>query len=381
MKVLHINSYGIFNPLFNNFYRKQKEKNIQLTVYGFAPNGAQHAALKVPDDLKKEVIYDFNCRKYLRYIFLWKHRIVYKAVKRTIPCLQKFSIVHAHSLFSNGYLSWRLKKEFGIPYVVAVRNTDVNVFFRYMFPLRWLGIRIMREAAQIIFLSAAYQEKVLMQYVPTKYREECRSKSEIIPNGIDPFWLGGTKRLKKPHNRTINIVCAGSIDSNKNQAAAIEACKKLQKQGYDVRFTMVGKIGSQKYFDSLDKAPFVKYLPPQSKENLLELYRTMDIFLMPSIHETFGLVYAEAMSQGIPVIYTCGQGFDSQFEEGTVGYHVDCFDADDIAQKVLKIFENYEEISRRCTELSTKFDWAIIANEYFQIYQNISSKTERMQSV
>ena len=44
---------------------------------------------------------------------------------------------------------------------------------------------------------------------------------------------------------------------------------------------------------------------------------------MTSLGESFGLTYAEAMSQGVPVIYSKGQGFDGQFKEGVVGYHVD----------------------------------------------------------
>lgn len=40
---------------------------------------------------------------------------------------------------------------------------------------------------------------------------------------------------------------------------------------------------------------------------------------MPSHKETFGLVYAEAMSQGLPIIYTKNQGFDGQFPDGYVG--------------------------------------------------------------
>jgi len=64
---------------------------------------------------------------------------------------------------------------------------------------------------------------------------------------------------------------------------------------------------------------------------------------MPSITETFGLVYAEALSQGLPVLYTRGQGFDRQFEEGEVGYAVDCFD-DRMHKKQLlcgPVFENF----------------------------------------
>ena len=44
-------------------------------------------------------------------------------------------------------------------------------------------------------------------------------------------------------------------------------------------------------------------------------------FCLPSHAETFGLVYVEAMSQGLPIIYE-GQGFDKQFQDG----EVDCIE-------------------------------------------------------
>jgi glycosyltransferase involved in cell wall biosynthesis len=58
------------------------------------------------------------------------------------------------------------------------------------------------------------------------------------------------------------------------------------------------------------------------KEKLLNNYRNSDIFIMPSYNETFGLVYIEAMSQGLPIIYTQNEGVDGYFKEGSVGYSV-----------------------------------------------------------
>src|SRR5690606_22696545 len=101
-------------------------------------------------------------------------------------------------------------------------------------------------------------------------------------------------------------------------------------------------------FKRLVKYNFITYHKPCSKEKLLELYRANDILVMPSKTETFGLVYAEAMSQGLPVIYSKGQGFDGQFKEGLIGYHVDCFDPVNIASSILKIVNNYEEMSSNC---------------------------------
>ena len=40
-----------------------------------------------------------------------------------------------------------------------------------------------------------------------------------------------------------------------------------------------------------------------------------DVFAMVSHHETFGLVYIEALSQGLPVLFTQGQGIDGTFSE------------------------------------------------------------------
>ena len=46
----------------------------------------------------------------------------------------------------------------------------------------------------------------------------------------------------------------------------------------------------------------------ENKSELLGIYRSSSIFIMPSTGETFGLVYIEALSQSLPVIYTKGDG-------------------------------------------------------------------------
>jgi len=79
-------------------------------------------------------------------------------------------------------------------------------------------------------------------------------------------------------------------------------------------------------------------------------------------------VYAEAMSQGLPIIYTRGQGFDGQFKEGEVGYSVQYNSAEEISDRVKDILNNYETISKNCIEKVDKFDWDKIAKEYLSIY-------------
>ena len=120
--------------------------------------------------------------------------------------------------------------------------------------------------------------------------------------------------------------------------------------------------------------PFVKYLGCLEKENLITVYRKADIFIMPSLTESFGLSYVEAMTQGLPVIYTRNQGFDGQFAEGMVGFHVNPKDIEDIYSKILMILLNYAEISNNCLVESDKYNWDVIADKYIDIYHNILSK-------
>ena len=63
-----------------------------------------------------------------------------------------------------------------------------------------------------------------------------------------------------------------------------------------------------------------------------------DIFVMPSVTELL-LVYAEAMSQGLPVIYTRGQGFDGQFEEEKLAIRL-IARIREISMKIIDIINN-----------------------------------------
>ena len=90
---------------------------------------------------------------------------------------------------------------------------------------------------------------------------------------------------------------------------------------------------------------------------------------MPSLTETFGRVYAEAMSQGVPIIYTRGQGFDGFFPEGEVGFSVDPHDPEEIADRVEDIVNDYNVMSCNCLRNCRLFDWNIIAENLIDLYR------------
>jgi glycosyltransferase involved in cell wall biosynthesis len=366
MEILHINSYYSCSSFYKNLYDKQKDNGLDIDVYVPVPEAYNTENL----NLGEYTVISKNHGKYERLIFHIKHRKIYNDIVKTYD-ISKFSLLHAHSLFSNGYIAYKLKKEYNIPYIVAVRSTDVNLFFKYMIGLRKLGIEIMKEADKAIFLSKTYRAFVIEKYIPNKLKKEIFNKSEIIPNGVDDFWLqnkGMPKTLSE--QKKINVLTVGDLSKRKNQLTTIKTTKLLQEKGYKIKYTVVGKIKNKKIYQQIKHEPYVQYIPYTPKEKLLDIYRKNDIFIMPSLTETFGLVYAEAMSQGLPVIYTRGQGFDGHFNEGEIGYSVNCMDEKDILEKILGIVNNYNVISKNAISRVDKFNWNLICDKYDDIYKN-----------
>ena len=96
---------------------------------------------------------------------------------------------------------------------------------------------------------------------------------------------------------------------------------------------------------------------------------------MTSLFETFGLVYAEAISQGLPVIYSEGQGFDRQFKEGVVGYHVPPGDVKKIKSAIMEVIKNYNCLHSNCLKRAEKFSWERICGVYYKIYDELTKNT------
>ncbi len=370
MKILQICSYYGLSKLYTELNLALQRQGADTTFY--VPT-RQEKEIHPPE---QNVVESVCFRNIDRYFFHWKHhKILCDLYTHLDP--NEYSLAHAHSLFSNGYIAYRLKKKIGLPYIVAVRNTDINIFFRKMPHLRSLGIRILREAETVVFLSEAYLEQLLSTYIPPSYRDDLRKKSCVIPNGINAYWLDHKCMDKRPPDgKTIRVVFAGTIDKNKNLTATIKACQILREQGYAITYTAVGNILDQAVHKQLEEQPFAQYIPALNKEELVQLYKENDVFVMPSVTETFGLVYAEAMTQGLPVVYTRGQGFDHQFEEGAVGYSVDCGNPQEIADRILDCIGRYEEISSNCVSLCDKFNWDTIAQQYLELYSRIAGCAE-----
>ena len=365
MKILQISNDYYSTKLYRILFEKLLKLGIENDIYVFASNKHENK------EKEENIVFQKCYSEFMRGIYPLKQWLIFKNFCKNFKDIRRYNLVHAHTVFSNGDIAYRIYKKYNIPYIVAVRNTDLNVFFKYMIHLRKHGVEILENAERIIFLSPEYQKKCIEKYIPTDKQKLILKKSLVITNGIDDFWFEKVVENKKIDNSIIRVVYAGSIDSNKNTITTIKSCKYLVEKGYRVKFTVIGKIVDT---SQLTKDDFVEHIDFCNKEKLIEYYRKNDIFVMPSKTETFGLVYAEALTQGLPVIYTKGEGFDGQIEEGKVGYNVKYDDYIDIAEKIVKIFNNYNYYTQNIKYYLPKFNWENISEEYFKIYSEVLKK-------
>lgn len=362
MKVMLISNDYLNSTIYPNLHKHLMTNEINSMMIVPSNKNANNI-------IDEKSVIQLKCFNHIdRYFFHFKQNKILKELKKQVEN-NRPDVLHSQFLFSGGYVSMKIKKEFNIPYVVTVQNTDVNVFLKKMIHLRKIGVEVMMNADKIIFISKAYREQVKNKYVPQKYHDKFLEKSIIIPFGADRFWLENSYKAKKlsPRNN-IHLITVGVINQNKNHLTVAKAAEELIKRGYNVEYTVIGSVKDVKVFKELSKYGFVNYIEKVPKEELINYYRKSDILVLPSISESFGLVYVEAISQGLPIIYTRGQGFDKQFNEGIVGFSVNCFDVQDISNKIINIVDNYIEISNKCVISCNKFDWDNIVKNYVEIY-------------
>lgn len=373
MRVFHINGNYIYSSVHRAMIQHMDGAGIEDHVFVPVYEGTNERR-----DLGRNVCVRECFRRWDRLWFGYKQNKILRAAREAVADQPPFDLIHAYTLFTDGNCAMRLARQLKVPYVVAVRNTDVSVFFKYMAHLRGKGIEIMEGASAVFFLSSAYRDFVVSQYVPQGKREAILAKTFLIPNGIDDFWFENqfdrstaTDVRRIEAEKRADVLYVGEINENKNLLLTARAIQQLNEKDWQIRYRAVGKVSDAGILEKLQQYDFFYHVPSKPKEELLAEYRKADMFVMPSHTETFGLTYAEAMTQGLPVIYTRGQGFDGQFPEGTVGYSVDSRDAGELAEDIVKICERHAQLSKNCIEKVQKFRWREIVESYRLIYSRI----------
>jgi glycosyltransferase involved in cell wall biosynthesis len=85
---------------------------------------------------------------------------------------------------------------------------------------------------------------------------------------------------------------------------------------------------------------YIRWFGALPQEEVFGLYTAMDVFVMPSLYEGFGLAAAEAMAVGLPVVGTRIEGLTEVIEDGLTGFLVPPADKRALAERIAYLLNN-----------------------------------------
>ena len=213
---------------------------------------------------------------------------------------------------------------------------------------------------------------------------------EYLPNGvdIDRFSEATAKDFRAvysiPSDRLL-LLCVSRIDYQKNQRILVDMTRQLLERHENPHLVLIGPVSSQQYCEQLwrdiaeyelnDRVTIIRGLN-SGDPMLTAAYKSTDYFILPSIHEPFGIVILEAWAAGVPVICSGAGGLKRLVAEGGTGLFFNDFSCDDLINKFY-VLKNNPEL-RRCIvenaleEVRKKYSWDIITQHLLEFYEDIA---------
>ena len=117
------------SKVHSNLYKELENQAVSQTIFSpirrISERGKNKFEFRCQDS---KVIYSDLQKKYHRLFFHLKSNFLYNSLLRQINP-SDYTITHASTLFTDGSISYKLYKKYNIPYIVAVRSTDLSIFF------------------------------------------------------------------------------------------------------------------------------------------------------------------------------------------------------------------------------------------------------------
>lgn len=373
MKILLINNGFCDSKVHSNLAKEVDKHGLTQTVY-CPVREESHIGKFQFEGFNINFVYSFCIKSWYKFAYHYKIWKLYRDMKSKID-LSRYDIVHAPQLFSDGGLALKMYKDYGVPYVTTVRNTDLNSYIRLLKHTYPVGREILLNANKIYFISAGIKKQFEESKFVKPILERVKDKFVLQPNGVEDYWLKHITHAKRGGH---NILYIGDFSDNKNVCRLGDAVIQLREyHGFeDVKLIIVGggKEDSDATRRMIESHPeCMEYLGKiYEKEKLCEVMRSCAIFAMPSIYETFGLVYIEALSQNLPVLYTKGQGIDGMFDS-TIGVSVNPRSVNEIRNALKELFTNHDKYGNQHVDFSM-FDWKKISQRYVDDYKSVIAK-------
>lgn len=277
----------------------------------------------------------FNINYWTPFWFDVKRKFNGNSRLGTLAQLNKhnYNIVVAH--MPSGIL---FADKLGLPFVAGIHNSDIEVLTKPLYKIHFKNRleKALRNAKAIACRSFVLRDKLLKLY------PEFENKVFVAPSGIDKkaaMFLDAKQNEKHSadtnfsrftshislssdmnhsllttHHSPIKVLTCAHFKKRKNIDKVIKACKGLEC----FELTVIGDGKERKKLEKIDKnVIFTGRLP---HDEVLAKMRNSDIFVLPSVGETFGMVYLEAMASGCITVCTKGDGIDGIIKDRENGF-------------------------------------------------------------
>ncbi len=283
---------------------------------------------------------------------------------------ENFDVIHAHDWLTFG-AGIHAKEKTGKPMVAHIHATEFDRTAghgtnEFVFDREKSG---MEAADKVVTVS-----KRTKNIISGKYKIDS-NKIEVAYNGIDEsrFEPEQSEQLKIEDKDIVLFL--GRITMQKHPNGFLHAAKKVLEEKEDVLFIMAGSgdmhqevMRKAAQYGISDKVLFPGYV---SGKKLSGLYKSADLFVMPSVSEPFGLTALEAMVHETPVLISKQSGVSEVVDHAL---KTDFWDVDDIASKIISVLKHkpLKNILKKKTHTETqKNSWHRTANKCHKVYQKV----------
>ena len=314
---------------------------------------------------------------YLPYgiFYKWLGKLHYKSVEAVIEKYNiKFDIVHSHFIWSSGYVGMRIKEKYHVPFVVTGHGFDV-----YSLPFkskRWAKMikEILNNADKV--LTVSNKNKEILQKIGL-IENIC-----VIPNGYNSnifFQIEkDIARQKLGINKESKVLLTiGGLVKVKGQRYLIEAVKELFATQPQILCYVIGggplEVKLRKLIKEVNLEKKIILLGHLPHEEINMWMNSCDVFVLPSLSESFGIVQLEAFACGKPVVATKNEGSRQVITSDNLGFLCNIEDPESLAETISKALEkkwNEKEIIKH----AESFTWDNVLTKVQEIYNDLLKK-------
>ena len=218
------------------------------------------------------------------------------------------------------------------------------------------------------------------------------AKSRIIFNGVDIHKFDGIEkdmefRRKYAMDNEKIVFFVGRMVNEKGVQVIIDSMPKICQNYENVKFVFAGKGPLLDEFKGrawatgyAHKTLFTGYI---SDEDLLKLYKCVDIAVFPSLYEPFGIVALEGMVADVPTVVSQSGGLGEIINHGYDGMKAYTGNANSLADCVLELLHNENNITESIRanamrKVHEMYNWDIIADQTYNVYKEVVEEAKNV---